>query len=376
VLCRSKAAFKAKNDNSEILIYNDEGKGKVYPLTIENIKLIKRPTSLNEGLIDDIKQGLKSLGAKASDFIEDFGEAIAGFLNVKINKPKWAYDWKDYYKAIQNSPNSDLPGDEDDEYALAVRLATLNDKKREKLLQQGKISKEEFEKEMKDFSPTPTDRNIGFSDEVIQTIGDPFTRIKRRKEKEKFFSYLNENATYSNNINYKKYIKELTTHMLNQGMKLTPLPKVIFKNGDKENAENFFGKTAYYNPDTMEIVLYTEGRHPKDIVRSFAHEMIHHRQNLEGNLGGINTTNTQEDDYLTKIEAEAYQDGNLAFRGYTDTVLNEKENKDPFGLMQFARELIDDDSVEENVAEHLAPQEEVRIFNKNCGCDKIKGNIQ
>ena len=77
---------------------------------------------------------------------------------------------------------------------------------------------------------------------------------------------LNENATYSNNINYKKYIKDLTTHMLNKGMNLTPLPKVIFKNGDKENAENFFGKTAYYQPDTMEIVLYTEGRHPKDIV--------------------------------------------------------------------------------------------------------------
>ena len=43
--------------------------------------------------------------------------------------------------------------------------------------------------------------------------------------------------------------------------------------------------------------------------------------------------------------------------------------------MQFARELIDDDFVEENVAEHLVPQEKVRIFNKNCGCDKTKGNI-
>jgi len=182
---------------------------------------------------------------------------------------------------------------------------------------------------------------------------------------------INENATYSNNINYKKYIKELTTHMLNQGMNLTPLPKVIFKNGDKENAENFFGKTAYYQPDTMEIVLYTEGRHPKDIVRSFAHEMIHHMQNLEGRLEGIATTNTQEDDHLTAIEAEAYQDGNLAFRGYTDTVLNEKKNKDPFGLNQFARELIQDNPqpIKEDI-KSLAPQENDVIFSKNCGCDK------
>ena len=42
----------------------------------------------------------------------------------------------------------------------------------------------------------------------------------------------------------------------------------------------------------MAIVLYTEGRHPKDVVRSFAHEMIHHIQNLEDRLENISTTNT------------------------------------------------------------------------------------
>ncbi len=49
-------------------------------------------------------------------------------------------------------------------------------------------------------------------------------------------------------------------------------------------------------------MLCTEGRHPKDIVRSFAHEMIHHIQNLEGRLGNITTTNTQEDDNLNDID--------------------------------------------------------------------------
>ena len=135
---------------------------------------------------------------------------------------------------------------------------------------------------------------------------------------------LNENATYSNNINYKRHIKDLTTHMLNKGMNIQPLPKVVFKNGDKENAEDFFGKTAYYQPDTMEIVLYTEGRHPKDIVRSFAHEMIHHIQNLEGRLGGINTTNTMEDDNLNDIEREAYTKGNMTFRNWTDNIDGEE----------------------------------------------------
>jgi predicted metalloprotease len=67
------------------------------------------------------------------------------------------------------------------------------------------------------------------------------------------------------------------------------------------NAEDFFGKTAYYEPNTQTIVLYTHGRHPKDIARSYAHEMIHHIQNLEGRLGNITTTNTQEDDHLNDI---------------------------------------------------------------------------
>ena len=203
---------------------------------------------------------------------------------------------------------------------------------------------------------------------------DPKSQKKHKGKSAPFgsaYEPINENATYSSKINYKQQIKDLTTYMLNKGMNIQPLPKVIFKNGDRENAGDFFGKTAYYQPDTMEIVLYTEGRHPKDIVRSFAHEMIHHIQNLEGRLEGIATTNTQEDDHLTSIEAEVYQDGNLAFRGYTDTVLNEKKNKDPFGLNQFARELIQDNPqpVKEDI-KSLAPQENDVIFSKNCGCDK------
>jgi len=211
-----KAAFKVKNDNSEILIYNDEGKGKVYPLTTQNVKLIKRPTSLNE------------------------------------------------------------------------------------------------------------------------------------------------NATYTNHIDYKQQIRDLTKHMIKKGMNILPLPRVIFKHSDTENASQFLGKTAYYSPSDMTIVLYTEGRHPKDIARSFAHEMIHHIQNLEGRLENINTTNTNDDDHLNDIEREAYTKGNMVFRNWTDNMdgeevssLSEKKKpykhksgfddklgKDPFGLNQYARELV------------------------------------
>ena len=86
------------------------------------------------------------------------------------------------------------------------------------------------------------------------------------------------------------------------------------------------------------IVLYTQGRHPKDIVRSYAHEMIHHIQNLEDRLGVITTTNTAEDDHLDGIEREAYEEGNIAFRNWTDS-LHEGKVKDPFGLNAFGYEM-------------------------------------
>ena len=133
---------------------------------------------------------------------------------------------------------------------------------------------------------------------------------------------VNENASYSQSIDIKKEIAKLTKHMVDKGMNIKPLPKLIFKHGDVNNAQEFLGKTAYYDPSKQHIVLYTEGRHPKDIVRSYAHEMIHHIQNLEDRLGNISGTNTMEDDHLNKLEQEANLKGTMTFRNWTDS-LNE-----------------------------------------------------
>jgi proteasome assembly chaperone (PAC2) family protein len=192
------------------------------------------------------------------------------------------------------------------------------------------------------------------------------------------YKKLKENASYSQNIDVMEKIAQLTNHMIDKGMNIEPLPTMEFIDGDSENAKDFFGKTAYYDPNRKHIVLYTEGRHPKDIVRSYAHEMIHHIQNLEGRLGDISTTNTQEDDKLNDIEAEANLKGTMTFRNWTDslneaivgdkiecdncgwswnivdggddlfichkcghdnTPINEKKTKDPFGINAYAMEL-------------------------------------
>ena len=137
------------------------------------------------------------------------------------------------------------------------------------------------------------------------------------------YKKLNENALYSQHIDVMEKIAQLTNHMIDKGMNIEPLPTMEFIDGDSENAKDFFGKTAYYDPNKQHIVLYTEGRHPKDIVRSYAHEMIHHIQYLEDRLGDVAGTDTTEDDHLDKIEQEANLRGTMTFRNWTDSILNE-----------------------------------------------------
>jgi hypothetical protein len=121
-------------------------------------------------------------------------------------------------------------------------------------------------------------------------------------------------------FDYPKHLKLYTQYMLDQGMDIRPLPKVKFINDDVENAKEFLGKTAYYDPTNRLIVLYTLNRHPKDVMRSFSHEMIHHLQNNQNRLGRVVTTNTTQDDHVDNLEKEANLLGTMTFRHWTDTL--------------------------------------------------------
>ena len=103
-------------------------------------------------------------------------------------------------------------------------------------------------------------------------------------------------------------------------------PKLILRQ-DEENAENLLGKTAYYNPSDMSIVLFITNRHPKDICRSFSHELVHHHQNERGdlNMGDASSpTYAQDDQHMRKMEMEAYLKGNMLFRDWEDWFKNYK----------------------------------------------------
>jgi len=121
---------------------------------------------------------------------------------------------------------------------------------------------------------------------------------------------------------FKSALASLTKYMLDQGLNIKPLPKLKIVNNDSKNAENILGRTAYYDPTNCSITLYTLNRHPKDVLRSYSHEMIHRIQDNEGRLNNVNTTNTNEDSNLQELEKEAYLNGNMILRNWEDSIKN------------------------------------------------------
>ena len=154
---------------------------------------------------------------------------------------------------------------------------------------------------------------------VINTLGDSFYDIKFNQDHIRI-QLPNEDEKVG--FDYTPFMGSILEYMIDEGMNVSPLPEVKIKRDPVESAD-FFGKTAYYDPNVKEITLYVEGRHPKDVMRSFVHEMIHHIQNLEGRINNIKTTNVNEDEALVELEKEAYMLGSMTFRSWSDKVNNE-----------------------------------------------------
>ena len=102
-------------------------------------------------------------------------------------------------------------------------------------------------------------------------------------------------------------------------------PPTIFFDSDQKNAENVLGKTGYYDPESDQIVVYVDKRHPKDILRSLSHELVHHAQNCRGDLnpdiaGETGLGYAQTNPHMRGMESEAFKNGNLCFRDWEDSV--------------------------------------------------------
>ena len=104
-------------------------------------------------------------------------------------------------------------------------------------------------------------------------------------------------------------------------------PPTMHFDSDPSNQSNVLGKTAYYDPSSLEIHVFTDGRHPKDMLRSIAHELIHHQQNLEGrlNVGGyMGQGYYLQNEAMKELEQEAMLKGNHHLREYEDNKKSEE----------------------------------------------------
>ena len=90
-----------------------------------------------------------------------------------------------------------------------------------------------------------------------------------------------------NNLAKKTLNKQLLTEFLdfvNEQLEIKEPYSVYFVE-DKTNAKDPLGRTAMYNPSSSSVYIYATNRHPKDLLRSIAHELMHHKQKEQGKLG-------------------------------------------------------------------------------------------
>lgn len=158
-------------------------------------------------------------------------------------------------------------------------------------------------------------------------------------------------------------------------------PVTIILKSDSENARKILGKTGYYDPDHNEVVIYVDDRHPKDILRSISHELIHHAQNCRGEFdqsGNLTQGYAQDDEHMRKMEVEAYLLSNgddlMVFRDFEDKIkkgselMSEHTKED---LQKKIREIIEEKPQVEKPVEQ--PQEQIsdREWYQNSLYDKL-----
>lgn len=98
-------------------------------------------------------------------------------------------------------------------------------------------------------------------------------------------------------------------------------PKLFLKH-DNDEANNPMGKTGFYEPDSESITIYIGNRHPKDVMRSLSHELMHHTQKCNGDFDSSHNMGeqgyAQSDGHLRNMEIQAYQ-ASIVFRDWEDS---------------------------------------------------------
>ena len=147
-------------------------------------------------------------------------------------------------------------------------------------------------------------------------------------------------------------------------------PPYIFFDSDEQNSKNVLGKTAHYNPESMEVVVYVDGRHPKDVIRSLSHELVHHTQNCRGDLnsdvaGETELGYAQNNPHMRNTESEAYEKGNLCMRDWEDSVKVHLQETNYYQTKGDGNQMDKYKQIVETVAKRVATRIKEGNFNFN-----------
>ena len=136
---------------------------------------------------------------------------------------------------------------------------------------------------------------------------------------------------------YESMLKEEVTHkdfgpmmdafvsFASDKLGIKSLPKINYKNDDEQGEQPSFGG---YNPSSNEIIICTKNRHPMDVFRTLAHELVHHKQNEDGRIKDV----SKEGSTGHPIEDEANSLAGRLMRWFG------KANPDKFALSHIVEE--------------------------------------
>ena len=149
-------------------------------------------------------------------------------------------------------------------------------------------------------------------------------------------------------------------------------PVTIVFESSMDNVGKLFAPTGHYDPQSSKVIIYVDHRHPKDILRSLAHELVHHRQNCAGHFAGQVSTDpgyAQRDQHMREMEGDAYRTGNIMlFRDWEDNykqgsiMMNENKERLEEVEEEEEEELPSGEEEEEGPeGVEITPEEEARL---------------
>lgn len=122
-----------------------------------------------------------------------------------------------------------------------------------------------------------------------------------------FKTFLNEGKQHKIHDHYEDFVNFACEHL---GLKEKPVINLV---DSKQHAQEHKSFGGYYPGEQM-INVNIAGRHAADVMRTLAHELVHHKQNIEERL------HAKAGDTGSDIENEANAEAAVIMRKYGKAV--------------------------------------------------------